>query len=139
MTIKSPTQTYTYDPETEPELSGAQVAKLLDFPAPKLATYVSSPERWLTFLPNQQATGPGRYRYYSMADVLTIAMLIDTSADLSQTLSIEFRRTLASEIRNRLLVPGPVQGTVSATVGRVRVTYEPRWDLLAVDPDSLFD
>lgn len=133
------TTALTYDPETE--LSGAQVGRLLDFPAPKLATYVSSPERWLTFLPNQQATGPGRYRYYSMADVLTIAMLIDTSANFSQTLSIEFRRALAEEIRRQLLVPGSIDPStqVSATVDRVTVLYTPRWEILETDPDSLFD
>jgi hypothetical protein len=118
------------------ELSGAQVGQLVGLPAPKLATYVSNPDRWFSFFPDQQATGPGRYRYYSVADMLVVAMLMDTST-FTQTLATEFRKLLATEIRvamsNRVRPE-----TVSCTIERVTVQYQPRWDLLDTDFEQLF-
>lgn len=123
--------------ETPIELSGAQVAKMVGFPAQKLATYVSNPDRWLSFFPDQGATGPGRYRYYRLGDVPVIAMLIDTSS-YSQTLAVEFRRLLANEIRIAI-ASGSRPEWVHATVDRMTVSYQPRWELLDFNLDQLFD
>ena len=133
------TDTIPEDPKTERELSGAQVARLLGFPSQKLATYVSNPDRWMTFFPGQGATGSGRSRYYTLGDAVVVAMLLDTSAPspLSQTLATELRRSLATEIRTAM-ASGVRPAEVSTTVERLTFSYRPRWDVLDTDLDALF-
>lgn len=128
------TETMTMD---EIELSGAQVAKILGFPAQKLATYVSNPDRWMSFFPDQSATGPGRSRYYTLADVAVVAMLFDTSVPLTQTLATELRHALAGEIR-KAVASNVRPEEVSTTVDRLTFVYRPRWDVLDTDLEALF-
>lgn len=129
---------------TDREFSRSQAAAVLDFSATKIASYNASEGRWLSFFPHLDEKG--KVRYYTIPDLLVMAMLIDTmpsdSTGLSQPVDAGFRRIFAAQIREYLpvvLSSGVRDRLVGGTVGRLTTFYLPRWDLLDRDYSKMFD
>lgn len=117
------------------ELNRSQVAEILDFSPAKIASYNATAGRWLSFFPH--LVEKGQVRYYTIPDLLVMAMLIDTmpnpGSGLTQPVGAEFRRKFAEQIRDMIpevLASGRRDQVVGATVGRLTCYYLPRWDLL---------
>lgn len=136
------------------EVTGGQASTILNFPSGKLTTYMSGETRWMRcFEGEYQPLKAGQQKYYSMEDLLVLAMLIDTS---EHNISYSLRCSLADGIRSELAfildknptwdevrIPlrdrneeGPL---VTASSGRITMTYLPRWDILWYDFMGLFN